>query len=178
MIHPVWSVYDEYRTLRLNVNYYRCKLGYAVRVNFIVECLIAATSSTAVGGLWFFSTAAGGVVWKILATLAALLSVYQTVAKPSDIVRKLEETVTAFSTVEADIEKLCRKIKTDGRYTKPMMREFEALVEKRVEISHKYMDAKVNKNLRAHCTEEVLKQLPLESFYIPPPEVRDDTHEK
>lgn len=99
--------------------------------------------------------------------MAAFLAIYQAVAKPSETVRTLEETVTAFSTVEADLERLCRKIKKARSFTDSLAEEFEEIVQRRIEFAKKYVDATVNNRLRARCTAEVLSETPTESFYIP-----------
>src|SRR5690606_5566481 len=108
MRHPVWNVYDEYRTARLNVKYYSCQLAVLQKRNFWVEVVLAASSSSAIAGLWLFQTLAGVVVWKMLGSVAAVLAIYQPLAKLTEHIRNLEERITAYRGLELDLERLTR----------------------------------------------------------------------
>ena len=73
--HPVWDVYNEYRTARFSVRYYEKQLANLRRKNFFIEFILAASVSSGVVGLWLWETAVGGIIWKILVTLAAILAI-------------------------------------------------------------------------------------------------------
>jgi len=50
--HPVWSLYDEIRTARLNVKYYGRRLEFLERRNFAFELILLASAPTsAIAGL-------------------------------------------------------------------------------------------------------------------------------
>ncbi len=120
--HPVWTVYDELRTAKLNVYYYASRLARARRWHTTRELIMALSGSTGVAGIWFFATEPGSIVWKGLATASALLAVYHSVTRPSEGIRKLETHVTGWlsshmlsptfdveSTNAADMTRRCRR---------------------------------------------------------------------
>ena len=95
--HPVWTVYDELRTAKLNLYYYASRLARARRWHTTRELVMALSASTGVAGFWFFATAPGSIVWKGLGTASALLAVYHSVTRPSEGIRKLETHVTGWA---------------------------------------------------------------------------------
>ena len=82
--HPVWDVYDEYKTARLNVRYYEKKVSRLRHRNLLIEIVLALSVSSGVAGLWLWETAVGGIIWKVLTTLAAFLAVIKPLVKLSD----------------------------------------------------------------------------------------------
>lgn len=167
MDHPVWEVYNEYRTARLNVKYYSAKLASLQRRNLWIEWLLAAASSSTVAGLWFFQTMAGEVVWKLLGSVAAMLAVYQPIAKLAEQIRRLEERVTAYRGLELDLERLSRKIAHRGAYDDELIQQFEALMDQKGEVVRSYIDPKVDEKLQEKCEAEVLDELPVSRFLVP-----------
>ncbi len=84
--HPVWDVYDLYRTARLNVCYYSTKLNRFQSYNFLIEITLAITaSSSAVAALWFWEHPVGEIVWKILGVISALLAVSKPILKRGQV---------------------------------------------------------------------------------------------
>lgn len=166
--HPVWAVYNEYRTVRLNVKYYQHKLASARRVSLAVEYVVAASSSTAVAGLWFFESVAGGYLWKALVTLAALCSLYQAVSKPSERVRKVEERAMKYRALDFDLQNLVQRIREDRIYGKQASEQFAAIVDRRTRLATSYVDTPVEVKLRDRVRNEVLAELPAGRFYVPP----------
>jgi hypothetical protein len=86
--HPIWDVYDQYRTARLNVRYYEYKLEGLRRNNFRIELVLAISISSGVAGLWFWETLVGGIIWKIIVTLAAFTAVVKPLIKLSDRIQE------------------------------------------------------------------------------------------
>ena len=61
--HPVWNVYDLYRTARLSVCYYSAKLNRFLWYNYLIEYILAITaSSSAIAALWFWEHPVGEIV--------------------------------------------------------------------------------------------------------------------
>lgn len=50
MFHPVWNVYNEQRTARLNILYLQAKLKRLHRESFWMELVIAVSASTSAAG--------------------------------------------------------------------------------------------------------------------------------
>ena len=167
MPNPVWNVYDEYRTAKLNVKYYSYKLLRATKCNFIGELLLAISSSSSIGGLWLFESWLDGFLWKALGTVAAFLAVYRTVAKPSENIRKLEQRVTAYRSMEFDLERLSRNISDNKNYDEGMKRQFNSIMNRKQAFVLSYVDPETDDDLHEKCTAEVNRELPAENFFIP-----------
>jgi len=74
--HPVWEVYDLYRTARLNVKYYSELLHRTEIKNFLLDLILLCSAPTsAVAGLWFWETEIGHEVWKYFGVIAAFAAV-------------------------------------------------------------------------------------------------------
>ena len=73
--HPVWDIYDEYRTARLNVKINEYLLSNYKRWNFLVEFILALTASSSVASFWFWGSETGQIVWKYLFVITAILAV-------------------------------------------------------------------------------------------------------
>ncbi|MCK9420359.1 MAG: hypothetical protein M0R70_13360 [Nitrospirae bacterium] len=90
--HPVWDIYDEYRTARLNARINEYHLANYKKWNFLVEFTLALTASSSVASFWFWQDAPGQTVWKYLSVLTAVLAVLNClcwilVAKSKNIVK-------------------------------------------------------------------------------------------
>lgn len=164
MPHRCWNVYNEFRTARLNVLYYGCLLGRARRLSFWLDFITALSSSAAVAGIWLFQSDLGKVVWKIFGSIAAILSVYRAISKPSEKVRELERRVTGYSTLDFDLENISRKIGEKKDYSLALQKQFEAVLRRKRELVLGYSDSEPNDRLRAKCEKQVMKELPESSF--------------
>jgi len=73
--HPVWDVYDLYRTARLNIKYYSHLLTHWKRLNTWLECsLLIFAPSSAIAGIFFWQTPCGAIVWKWLIVITAVIA--------------------------------------------------------------------------------------------------------
>lgn len=167
MVHPVWHVYDELRTARLNATYYGTLLAAARRSNTIRELVTAASGSVGVAGLWLFVTPAGAVAWKILASTSAVLAVYNTVTRPSETIRRLEAQVVGWSQLEHALSEIRRRIHEAGHYDQELQKDVaEALDQKRGLLAG-VPEPDVNEKLRRSCFDRVNRELPPEVFFVP-----------
>ncbi len=164
---PVWQVYDLYRTVRLNTEYYRWQLAAVTRRNFWVEIVLAAAASSALGGVWVFSDLLDGALWKALGAVAALLAIYQPVAKPSERIRKLEERVTRYKGLGFDLRDLIHDIEDRQRYGEVEREQLRRLLRKQQEIATSYVDPRLNPRLRDRCEAIIRSELPDDHFFVP-----------
>ena len=165
--HPVWDVYDEFRTARLNVLYYESKLKKLSKYNTLTEYMLAILTSSSVAGLWFWENIIGGIVWKVLGVLAILLSLGRPIFNLTDKIKKMSEILSAYKALDHDFNKLKITINQNKRYDKPMWKEFNILLEKKGNIISKSTDENFDDELRKKYTEQVMIELPVDSFYIP-----------
>lgn len=166
--HPVWDVYDLYRTARLNVKYYSGRLSALQRVNFWVEFILAATASTsAIAAFTLWETKYGALAWRTLGALSAVLAIMKPLLKLTEKIRKLEEVITGYRVLEHDLKKLEVSIRQKRAYDKELYDRFVAALDRMDNLIIKYTESSEDKRLRERCQGEVLNELPSERFYIP-----------
>ena len=164
--HPVWFVYDALRSAKLNEYYYLRRLARARRWHTIREILMAASGSTGVAGLWIF-TGSGIIIWKLLASLSAMLAVYHGVTRPSERIRKLETQVTGWSQLEHSLADIRRRIHESGCYDQALQREVKAVLDEKQSVLTEVVDADVDAQLRDRCFQDVMRELPPQIFFVP-----------
>jgi hypothetical protein len=162
--HPVWDVYDEYRTARFNVYYYEKKLSVIKRWNFSIE-LIIALSVPSIAGLWFWETAAGGFMWKTIAALAALLAIVKPLINLSDKIQQNDEVLTKWRVLHGEFQKLTISISQYRKYDEKMREQFLRLLETKTTI--KEPPEAGNDKLSMNCFKQVQEELPLDKFFEP-----------
>ncbi len=86
---------------------------------------------------------------------------------PTDKIKKTSEILSAYKALDHDFNKLKIRISQNNIYDKPLREEFSTLLEKKGNIISKYNDESIDEELRKKCTEQVKKELPVDSFYIP-----------
>lgn len=167
--HPVWDVYNQYRTARLNVKCYLSKLRSIQRENFVIEVILAVTLPTsAIAGIWYWETEIGKDIWQYLLILSAILAALKPFLKFMDKIQKLEESVSGYRSLEHDLEKLTILIKQDEQYTeKHKLKLYEAMDKKGVLVQNE-PKSEIDKKLIKQCRIKVSNELPSKSFYLPP----------
>lgn len=165
--HPVWHLYDELRTAKLNVSYYRCVLSRARRWQMAREVVMAASGSSGVAGLWLFHTGAGDIIWKSLASLAALIAIYQNVARPTERIRRLETQATGWAQLEHSLAALRRRIHETGRYDAAIQNDLQEILDGKLTIIADISEPHLDTKLRDRCFEDVKRELPAHVFYVP-----------
>lgn len=165
--HPVWDVYDELRTARLNVLYYESQLKRLTRLNTTIEWLLAATTSSTVAGSWLWKSDIGGYSWKILGVIAIFLAVGRPILNFTNKIKRKSETLGAYRELDNAFLDLKIRINQKKRYDSALKKEFQTLLNKKKEIIKRYKDEYIDQRLRSRCTEEVNKEIPVDIFYIP-----------
>lgn len=166
--HPVWEVYDEYRTARLNAKYYLSRLGSLGKKNFWVEWTLAAAAPTsAVAGLSLWQHEIGRQIWLGIAVLAACLAVYKPIGKLTEGMRQMEERVTKYRGLEFDLNHITREIAKQDAYNEALKAQFDAVLAKKKDLVLSYVDPDIDEGLRKRCQEQVARELPEEKFKIP-----------
>jgi hypothetical protein len=162
--HPVWDVYNEYRTTRFNVYYYEKTLSKLQRWNFVIE-LVIALSVPSIAGLWFWETTVGGFMWKTIAALAALLAIIKPLISLSDKIQRNDEVLTKWRVLHGEFQKLVITISQYRKYDDKMREQFLRLLETKATI--KEPPEAANEKLRMKCFEQVKEELPSDKFFVP-----------
>ncbi len=167
--NPVWEVYDLQRTCRLNFKYWSKKLVARRKWNFCLEYALAVTApSSAVAGFVFWKTQNGEVVWSALTILTAFLGIAKPLLKLSDHVQMLQKIVTGYRAIEFQLEQLGNDLRRDGVYSPEMVQTFKRLQNQLQEVSRDEPVEEVDEVLRQQCFEAINRELPEDSFFIPP----------
>jgi hypothetical protein len=167
--HPVWDVYDEFRTARLSHKYYCGKLARLERSNFWLECVLAGTASgSAIAALTFWRTNDGKIAWTGLTILSALLAVIKPLVKLTDRIQRIDAVAVGYSLLDHDYHKLQIAISQDGKYTNEHQVRFRALLERGTELKkQESVERTIDETLRRKCSRAVENELPTTKFLIP-----------
>jgi len=166
--HPVWDVYDLFRTARLNVKYYSSRLSALQKCNFWLEIILAISApSSAIAGFWFWKYPIGALIWKGFAVVAAFISIIKPFLKLSDRIQKFEETLTGYRTLDNDLQSIVSKIKSEKTYNEKIKLEVEKAFDRKKAISTNEPEIRENHKLKTKCEAEVLQELPHNSFFVP-----------
>lgn len=165
--HPVWDVYDQYRTTRLNVKYHQAKLDYLKKWNYITEIILALSTSSSIAGLWFWEGVLGGYLWKIIGSVAAVIAILKPILKLPDKIGKKEEILVGYKALHHDLEKILILISQNKTYDAELKKHFLDALDRKGAIVKRDNDTKVNKKLRDKLQTEVINELPTNNFYIP-----------
>ena len=115
--HPIWDLYDSFRTARLNVNYYSKRLKSLNRLNLLFEITLAITvPSSAFAGLWLWETEYGRHLWKYIAVFSALLAVLKPFMKITQKIAKMEEILAGYRSLDHELYVLTVQIKQNEIY--------------------------------------------------------------
>ena len=164
--HPVWDVYHQYMTARLNVRYYEARIKTLSRWSFWMEVLLAFSTPGSVTAWWVWQTVVGGYIWKALGSIAILLAVLKPFLKLTDRIQLKTQMLIDYRSLEHDFQKLTISIKQYDKYDKALRNQLFVLMDKKGEIMRKYTD-EPNQKLRWRCDRIVRKELPGSSFFLP-----------
>ncbi len=165
--HPVWDIYDEYRTARLNVKINEYQLANYKRWNFWIEFILALTASSSVASFWFWQNATGQIVWKYLLVITAILAVLKPMLNLSGKIQKFSEILTDFKSLEHDFHKLTILINQQQRYDPEFKDQFYYLLDQKRFINQKTNEGTIRKSKKREFEDQVINELPATSFYIP-----------
>lgn len=166
--HPVWEVYDLYRTARLNVKYYSALLHKKERLNFILELILLCSAPTsAVAGLWFWESDLGKDIWMYFGIIAAFTSVIKPLLALPQKIKNYESLLSGYRTLEHDLHELKSAIFQKQKYDKIEKADYSKALKRKGSLVSKSSDAREDKKLIGKLTEEVNSELPHNQFYVP-----------
>lgn len=166
--HPVWTVYDKLRTARLNVKYFGRRLHSVESRNFWIEGSLAVTApSSAVAGLWFWSTDYGRPIWQTMGVLAAILAAAKPLLSYTKRIKDYESILSGYRSLEYDLMEIKTLVEQKGKYDATMQAELRKAVQREKLLVGKNPESREDKKTKKVCEEEVLRELPSESFFVP-----------
>jgi hypothetical protein len=166
--HPVWDVYDQFRTARLNELYYGRRLLSYERFNFWSEVVVAVTSSSsAIAGFAFWSSEAGNPAWKAMLALAAVVTVMKPLLNLTKRIRSYEELFSGYRLQFHDLKDLRIDISQARDYTEAHKARFKKIIDKQRLLADKSPERMEHKRVKSECQAAVLAEFPSRSFFIP-----------
>jgi hypothetical protein len=167
-MNPVWVVYNELRTARLNVKYLQRNLRTLKRVNLSYEIVLAVATSSAVAGFSFWQQGVGKTIWAAVGVVAVLLSVLKPILSLPEAFQRKQELLASYMILDHDLNAIGLDIKIRSAFDESLRRQFKRALERKAELVKKDPGSPINERLRRSCYKEVLRELPTDSFYIPP----------
>ncbi len=167
--HPVWNIYDQLKTARLNVLYYEKKLQCSefLLTSFQI-ILAAAVPSSAIAGFKIWDFWLGEYAWEIFVSFASLIAFIQPFLGLPKKTKKFSELVDGYKILYYDLQDIKQKIEEDQSYNNQHKKLFKAAKERRKKLEVKETGIKLNNRLRKKCQAKVKKELPGKNFYLPP----------
>jgi hypothetical protein len=166
--HPVWNLYNEMRTARLNVKCLLTEICSLRQWNRFVEISLAISSTSSIGGFWFFQNAVGGYVWKTVGSFAVILTVLKPIFKFNERIRKKQQDVVGYQTLEHDLRCIAIEVQHRQRYDEELRKELMKVLRRKAELIKKDDGESFDKTCQQKFEEEVDREMPADSFYIPP----------
>lgn len=165
--HPVWNVYDRLRTISLNEKYYSRRIVFYERINFWLEIIIAISASTAIAKFAIWKTEAGSLIWSLIAGLAVLLAVIKPFMKLTDSIKRIENVLTKYRLIKHEFGILRIDISEKKSYNNEHKNKLRELLAKEEVLIEKQPENYISKRLINICSNEVIKEYPVDNFFIP-----------
>ncbi len=166
--HPVWDVYDQMRTTRLNVKYLRNNIRMNNGWNTAMTVILALSTASLASIFWFLSTESLSVTIKSLSSLSGIVAVLKPILNLTSKIQKDEKLLSAYRILEYDLEQIKIGVSQSGSYTEILKNKFiEAMDRKKGIISSEDNNSEPSRKKIKKLFAEVELELPIDSFFIP-----------
>lgn len=166
--HPVWDVYDDLRSVRLNYKYYGAMADRVARLNFWTEILVGATTTGSAVGAWaFWNTDVGSWIWQLLLSLSALVALAKPRLGLTKRLKEYDEAIGGYRILDLELQDIRVAISQRKSYGKPLKVRYATARRQLKTLAEKHVERRVDKELLTRCREEVERELPGERFFIP-----------
>jgi hypothetical protein len=135
--------------------------------SFIEIVLAVTTASSAVAALWLWNTQVGQELWKYILVISAILAVVKPVIKLTDKMQQFEEILAGYRSLEHDLKTIVIRIRQSKKYGMPHRTKLLEALTRQGELLKKLPEAKPEKKLQEKCRLQVMKELPVEYFFVP-----------
>ncbi len=132
------------------------------------EIILAVATSSAVAGFSFWQQGAGKVIWAGVGVVAILLSVIKPILNLPEAFQRKQELLASYMILDHDLNTIRFEIRFRRAFDHGLRRQFTRALERKAELVKKDTASPVSEGLRRCCYNEVLLELPADSFYIPP----------
>lgn len=167
--HPVWEVYDELRTARMNVEYYMSRRDSMKRLNNVIEYFLAATASgSAIAAFSVWQTTEGEIVWGVLTVASAVLAVYKPIARLTQKIGRVDRVLPQYYELEHELKVLASDIRYEGTYSRDHRNRFKLVMERKKDLMRAHPLLSSRRRLKNRCRKAARAAYPSTSFFVPP----------
>ena len=153
------NLYDQYRTARMNREYYGCRLHSYQQINLIYEIVLALGTSSAVAGFYFWKTEAGKEMWAAFGVVVVILSVLKPVLQLSKKVERYSRLHAGYGALFYDLKGVVDDAREAGGLD-PKMKELIDKAGVRYRELGVEDDPKASDKLLRKCQESVKRSTP------------------
>ena len=161
-------LYNDYRDAVLSLKYYSARLVRFRRICFATDIAIAIGTSSSIGAWKFWSWTWGEDIWAMLGGLTAVIAVAKPIFQPARRVEQYQALTSSFQALTFDLEKLARTVKLQHNLSQTDIEKWESAQERLKDLAPKEeSDAEQDKKLKLSLYQEVNKEIPPSSLWIP-----------
>lgn len=172
--HPVWDLYDNLRTARLNALYYECRLGTLLSWNWFCDMALAtAAAAAAVVALWFWRDPIGAQAWRGLSIVAAVCALLKFSLDLTERIRTLESLRSRYRVLEHELRRMKHAVDISLQYGPVEQARLRHLLDAQRALVDDEPESQPVERVRRRCHAMVDDEFPVEAFYVPCSEPRE-----
>ena len=160
--HPVWDVYDELRTARLNIKCLTCEIARLRRCSTTIEVVLGLSGATSIGAVAWLQNPLGKTIWGGIGFISMMLIALKPVFPFAEQRTKKERLLISYRILEHDLDCVRIGIRERGEYDDQAKREFRsALIRKQSWFCtvRALAQKKSDKNVKLKCLTSCLIQI-------------------
>ena len=165
--HPIWEVYDYFRTTRYRVKIYELKIHYNKRLDSSFNIAIAIFTPSSALASYFSDYQFGDILWKSLISIASVFAVVKPFLHLEQKLKDLYRSVGICEKTFLKLNDLRIKINENKKYTRSMMNDFSEIREDFNNSTSKILLVNVSKRLGKKVKQIVNNEYPVNRFFIP-----------
>jgi hypothetical protein len=165
--HPVWELYDEIRTARLNVKGLQHELKWLRRKSITLDVIIATSGASSIGGLWFLQNGIGATLWRSLGVVAIVCAVVKPFLPYTENRITNARLLTSYRVLEHDLHCISVGVKERKHYDDQAKAEFRTAMMRKEELVKQTEGTCPRKQVILKLWAEINNELPEGGFYIP-----------
>lgn len=160
------QLYRTYRTASLNRKYYACRLITYRRWNLALEIALALGTSGTIGAWAIWTVGYGKYAWAAIAGLAAILALLKPILALPKQIERYTKLFAGYSDLFYDLEQISDDVRISGLLSKETSKSYGRALDRFRKLSTDD-DAKPNEKLRRRCYDEVLREIPASTLWLP-----------
>jgi hypothetical protein len=166
--HPIWPLYDEIRTARLNAKVLGLDIRCLASRILWMDVILSVSTSSSIGGLWFFQSGGGVTIWKVLGAIAIICTALKPVLKYQEEKDVKESLRIGYNLFENQLMQIVREVQTREVYDDALKDDFRRVMSKKNELIETARKERVSRKQIIELQDEVDRELPSNSLYLPP----------